>query len=52
MKIAGWFFLILGILSLVGTTLAGHNATGPAFCLALGLFLLYQNMKKGHDDEM
>ena len=52
MKIAGWFFMIIGILSLIGAIWAGHNVTGPAFCLALGLFLLYKNMKKGHDDEV
>ncbi len=52
MKIAAWFFLIIGILSLIGAIWAGHNATGPAFCLALGLFLLYQNMIKGQDDEV
>lgn len=43
MKIAGWIFSIIGILSLLGAAIKGHSAFGPCFWLALGIFLLYKS---------
>lgn len=46
MKTAGMICTILGALSFIGAAFAGHNALGPSFWLALGIFLLYKAKNK------
>lgn len=45
MKIFGWFCTILGAFSFIGAAIYGHSVFGPAFWLALGIYLLYRAKK-------
>lgn len=40
MKTAGWIFLSIGGLALLGALLAGHSLIGGAFWAALGITLV------------
>ena len=51
MKKFGWFCVIIGALSFLGTALKGNNPTGPTFWLALGLFLIYRARQKEQEEE-
>lgn len=42
MKIAGWIFLVIGVLSFFGAALKGNSVFGPLFWISLGAFLLYR----------
>ena len=46
MRITGWIFTVLGILSLLGCLLKGNNPIGPIFWLGLGIFLIYRASQK------
>lgn len=46
MRITGWIFTVLGILSLLGSLFKGNNPTGPTFWLGLGIFLIYRASQK------
>lgn len=46
MRITGWIFTVLGILSLLGCLLNGNNPIGPTFWLGLGIFLIYRASQK------
>lgn len=46
MKYFGWFFIIMGSLSLLGAILKGHNPTGPFFWLGLGIYLVHRASEK------
>ena len=46
MKTFGWICVVLGALSFIGASSAGHSAFGPVFWLALGLALVYFGNKK------
>ena len=46
MRITGWIFTVLGILSLLGSLLKGNNPIGPIFWLGLGIFLIYRASQK------
>lgn len=50
MKIAGWILLVLGILSGIGSLMAGHNPAG-FFWAALGGFLIYRADQKKREKE-
>ncbi len=43
MKIAGWIFLVFGVIGLLGAILVGRSsAFGPLFWIGLGAFLLHR----------
>ena len=46
MRITGWIFTVLGILSLLGCLLKGNNPIGPTLWLGLGIFLIYRASQK------
>lgn len=46
MKIAGWIFLVIGVLSFIGAASMGNNVFGPCFWIALGGFLLFRAYNK------
>ncbi len=52
MKKAGWIFLSIGGLSLLGALLAGHSLIGGAFCAALGVTLIVSAEAKEKDNEI
>lgn len=51
MRTTGLIFTILGALALLGSTLKGHNPTGPLFWLGLGIFLIYRANQKKEEKE-
>ena len=51
MKVAGWIFLVIGVLSFMGAALKGSSVGGPAFWIALGAFLLYKAGNKESADD-
>lgn len=52
MKITGWIFLILGILSSLGILLGGGNLGGPLFWIVLGAYLIHRaNVKKKEQED-
>lgn len=46
MKICGWVFLILGILSFIGALSAGRAPIGGAFWAVLGAYLIHRSKQK------
>lgn len=42
MKGFGWFCLILGSASFLGAAINGNSVLGPAFWLALGIYLVHR----------
>lgn len=52
MKIAGWIFLVIGVLSFIGAASKGHSVFGPCFWVALGGYLLYRASKKEDEEEV
>lgn len=50
MKILGFVFLVIGIISFLGALLGGSSAIGPCFCIALGAFLIYRAHENKHDE--
>lgn len=53
MKIAGWIFVIIGSLSLLGALLGGNRPVGPLFWVGLGITLLYfaKNKSKNNNNK-
>ena len=52
MRIAGWIFVIIGGLSLIGSIAGGNSAFGPLFWLGLGITLVcLANRKKNNKEE-
>lgn len=45
MKGFGWFCIILGSASFLGAAINGNNVFGPAFWLALGIYLVHRAKK-------
>lgn len=41
MKGFGWFCVILGSVSFLGAAINGNSVFGPAFWLALGIYLVH-----------
>lgn len=50
MKTAGWILLVLGILSSLGSLIAGNNPAGLIWA-ALGGFLIYRDKQKRLEKE-
>lgn len=42
MKGFGWFCVILGSVSFLGAAINGNSVFGPAFWLALGIYLVHR----------
>lgn len=51
MKKFGWFCVITGCASFLGAAIYGDSVFGPAFWLALGLFLLHRARAKENKKE-
>lgn len=51
MKITGWIFTVLGILSFFGCVIGGSNPVGPLFWMGLGIFLIYRAGQKKKEKE-
>ena len=45
MKGFGWFCVILGCAFFLGAAINGNNVFGPAFWLALGIYLVHRAKK-------
>lgn len=50
MKITGYIFLIIGVLSFIGATLYGNSVFGPCFWIALGAYLIHKAKRKTEDN--
>ena len=46
MKGFGWFCVILGSASFLGAAINGNSVFGPAFWLALGIYLVHRAKKR------
>lgn len=46
MKVLGWIFLVIGVLSLIGAVAVGDSAFGPLFFSGLGIFFIYRAKQK------
>lgn len=51
MKTFGWTCVVIGGLAFLGAVLKGHNAIGPSFWVALGVFLLYRSNQKEQEQK-
>ena len=50
MKITGYIFLILGVLSFIGAASYGNSVVGPCFWIALGAYLIHKAKCKVEDN--
>lgn len=50
MKITGYIFLIIGVLSFIGATSYGNSVFGPCFWIALGAYLIHKAKRKTEDN--
>ena len=46
MRTTGWVLLVIGIIALLGASYKGHHVMGPAFFIALGLWLISKKKKQ------
>lgn len=50
MKITGYIFLIIGVLSFIGAASYGNSVFGPCFWIALGAYLIHKAKRKTEDN--
>lgn len=51
MKAIGWIFVVIGVLSLIGSIAGGNSAFGPLFWLGLGITLICIANRKNNNKE-
>ena len=51
MKIAGWIFIVIGVLAFIGAASTGHSVFGPLFWIGIGGVLIYLKREKEEANE-
>lgn len=51
MKIAGWIFIVIGVLAFIGAASKGHSVFGPLFWIGIGGVLIYLKREKEEANE-
>ena len=51
MKIAGWTFVVIGVLAFLGAASKGDSVFGPLFWIGIGIVLLYLKREREEDNK-